>query len=190
MILLGFSGKAKSGKSTAARAIIDHIDPHDLTAKVYDIGQMVLGYCIANKILPTKRREDLTTEELATLVRVGYEQRQLDPYFWINKIKSRVFLENPDVAIIPNIRYLNEAEWVRENGGQIIRLLRFVKGRQEYQSPDRPANHPSETELDNYDADFYIASRSGEAGIVGEQAITVFEYVRAITEEEYEVASV
>jgi len=51
-----------------------------------------------------------------------------------------------------------------------------------YIADDRPANHPSEIELDGYAWDFYIKAYSGEAALVADQAITIVEYLRGLND--------
>ena len=177
-MIIGLSGRARHGKSTATEAIIEQAEALGLSYGVYDIGALVLRHCIERGTLPNKRREDLTREELDTMVKTGKGMREEDPEFWIKKVFEAIEEDRPDVAIIPNIRYLNEAyEFTRNGRGHIIRVVSLNNDGSEYISPDRDSNHPSETELHSYPFDYWIKTKRGDAALVGELAATIFSYL-------------
>ncbi|MCU1301742.1 MAG: hypothetical protein JWQ87_2026 [Candidatus Sulfotelmatobacter sp.] len=185
-LILGLAGRACHGKTTAANAIQQYVkqnafcrenNPRNDDCGIYDIGGLVLQYCIANKLLPNKKRSDLTDGEKEVLVNVGKAQREFRESFWIDQIFQKIADDNFDVAIIPNVRYLNEAQRVKSAGGHVIRVRSLNPDGSEYISPDRPANHPSETELHSYNADYFILARRGEDRLVSEQAVTLFSYL-------------
>lgn len=180
-LVLGIAGRACHGKTTAADAIQSAILRSEVlgvfTCGIYDIGGLVLQYCIANKLLPNKKRTELTDGEKEVLVNVGKAQREVNENFWINTIFQKIKDDNLDVAIIPNVRYLNEAQRVKDAGGHIVRVRALNPDGSEYISPDRPANHPSETELHNYNADYHITARRGEDRLVSGQAEKLIQYL-------------
>ncbi len=187
MILIGFSGRSKNGKSTAAEAIRTHAEKEGRRTGIYDIGAEVLSYCkLEGRIGWDKTREELSKDELATLVEVGHNKRIEDMDFWLKSITRKVYQDRYEVALIPNIRMQNECDFVRKNGGYVVKVLAFNPDGSPHISNDRDPNHPLETSLLNAPADYYIAAQKGDAGIVGEQAITIFQYVVGLKEDEHE----
>ena len=69
------------------------------------------------------------------LVTYGTEiRRKLDPNCWIKKIQDRVIskLDEGYYVFVTDVRFKNEAEWIRINGGTLINIAR---------SGCPPANH-------------------------------------------------
>jgi hypothetical protein len=65
-----------------------------------------------------------------------------DDNIWVKATFREINRVNPDVAIVPDLRFPSEVEGVLREGGFIIRLLRNVC---------EGDGHESETALDNYD---------------------------------------
>lgn len=181
-LIIGFSGRARHGKSEASKAIADHVNDHGEVARLYDIGDMIRRYCIAGGILPLIERADMTREQLEILINVGKERRLVDVNFWIGQLMQQIAIDKPDVAICPNLRYQNEAETVRRWGGYVVRMNRLNHDGSTFISEDRPANDTSETNLEFWPADFYLVTKDGHAALAAEQAITLYEYLRGLHE--------
>ena len=49
---------------------------------------------------------------------------------------------------------------------------------------DRPADHPSETELDGYNWDGYIKTKTGQEALAAEQALALFNFFLELTRPE------
>ncbi|MGZ0151862.1 deoxynucleotide monophosphate kinase family protein [Kribbella sp. WER1] len=87
----------------------------------------------------------------------GVGIRELDPDFWLNITATKVyqarFAEGKDV-VITDVRFENEAEWVKEAGGILVRITR----------PGLVSDdtHESETALDNHNTDFHVTNTSLE----------------------------
>ena len=72
--------------------------------------------------------------------------------FWINRLQDAINNSDADIIIIPDVRYKNEAEWVKNNKGFLLKVHRDIIDND---------NHVSETELDNYnDWDYIIMNTS------------------------------
>ena len=164
-MIIGILGRARSGKSTVASALVRLTTTlYYLQASQYDIGQEVLDFCISSGRLPPKKREELLPHELHTLVLVGKQKREEEPDFWLDKI--------------PNVRYTNEADFVRQHSGYLIRVVALNPNGSEYISPDRDANHESETELLGVRTDFTLTAYKGEPDILADYAFAVFNQIR------------
>ena len=163
-MIIGILGRARSGKSTVASALVRLTTTlYYLQASQYDIGQEVL---------------ELLPHELHTLVLVGKQKREEEPDFWLDKIGRRMWHEAPDVAVIPNVRYTNEADFVRQHSGYLIRVVALNPNGSEYISPDRDANHESETELLGVRTDFTLTAYKGEPDLLADYAFAVFNQIR------------
>lgn len=69
--------------------------------------------------------------------------RKIYPQAWVNSTINKILKEKPEIAIIPDVRFPNEVQSIKENNGVVIRLTRDI-----YNS-----DHESEKILDkeNYD---------------------------------------
>lgn len=94
----------------------------------------------------------LTPDEVAWTPRqimIAYGQffRQFDELYWVKKVFERVATLPPNQRVaVTDVRFRNEADYIKSNGGVLVRLerkasLNIYKG---------VINDPSETELDNY----------------------------------------
>ena len=107
-------------------------------------------------------------------------RRTQDPDYWVKKLVARIKSESPDVALITDTRFVNEAQAVKDLGGYNLNVSRLNADGTPFIAPDRPANHPSETSLDNWNWDLKIVNSDGHAALTGELAITYVEYLRGL----------
>lgn len=61
--------------------------------------------------------------------------------YWINALEDNTF--NIDTVIIPDVRYVNEAEWIKESGGLLVAII----GPSRWPDDQRDPNHPSEANV-------------------------------------------
>jgi hypothetical protein len=78
--------------------------------------------------------------------------------------------ELPDVAIVTDMRFINEAQMIRSLGGKLVDIRRINKDNSPYVAPDRDPNHRSEVELDDYPADYRWLVRSGDMATIEQHA--------------------
>lgn len=74
------------------------------------------------------------------------------PNAWVDALHRRLQQEAPSRVCISDVRFLNEAEWVKAQGGILWRVVRPGVG------GDDP--HPSEKDIPNLPADREIVARS------------------------------
>ena len=124
-------------------------------------------------------RKDLTEVGLKTMVCYGLNQRDRNPSYWINKVLEDLEKEQPQVALLPNIRFRNEGNAVKNIGtpGYLIRVTSLVRDGVEYISTDRDPNDLMETEQQSIDADFFISTTRGRTKLLKLQAQALFEYI-------------
>lgn len=181
-LFLGFAGRARSGKTSACEAIQEYCEELGLTCKTYSVSDLIVKFCVRNGRLPDKPREELSDDEKVVLIEVGREMRAKNERFWLDQIDVAMHEDDSDIALVPNIRYRNEVEWLQQRGGVLVKVVRLNENGTQYISPDRPANDISETDLDLQPADYYITSHSGEDALVCEYALTILHFLLGLTE--------
>lgn len=187
--IIGFSGKIKSGKDTAATYLVDLFYSNHINTCTISFGDALKEYVAALhnldirllysqegkntiipgyikyklqsgdnfnfEIIPDNKSKILANTYQVTirdaLIYHGNKLRNLNSNIWINYVKNRIDfsdLAENDIIIIPDVRYKNEAKFVKDNNGILIRLNRNA-------SPK--INNSSETDLDHYkDFDYII----------------------------------
>jgi len=89
--------------------------------------------------------------------------RKADPDTWVKAVAQRIESEQPTVAIITDVRFPNEAQFVKEKAGYLVEVIRRNADGSQYRDPGRDPNHPSETALDDYLGwDFTIMCKDGD----------------------------
>ena len=149
MLVIGIGHKARQGKDTAARAIIKECAAQGLYAKQYGFCDALKAYC---RVLGMREKDAPLLQTVGTNV-----FRHLDPDIWIRILQDTLREQQPDVAVITDVRFPNEVEGIRALGGKVIKVVRVDENWQPWVSPDRDPNHESEIALDSYkgwDAEF------------------------------------
>lgn len=177
--VIGLVGRARGGKSTTAASMKSESLKKGLQAEIFEMS----GYVLADLNTGSKHslpnsiwtRENIDPE---MLVERGMSRRQEDPLYWVSLLESDIKERNPDIAIIPNIRFLNEARFVRGfEGGNLIRVLSLLRDGVEYISPDRDPNHQSETEHLEIKTNFTLVNMRGKEKLLDLQARTLLNYI-------------
>jgi len=156
VLVLGLGHKGRHGKDSCAQAMLE-----SAPADVLRIGfaDALYDYCRVER--------GMTTKDPILLQHVGVEMRARRPGIWISTVYWKIMDKKPKVVVIPDVRFLNEAEFIKAMGGYTIKIDRRVSTSQErrdtddapYQALDRDPNHVSETELDGYSWDLTITNR-------------------------------
>jgi hypothetical protein len=144
MDIIGICGNARSGKDTMADLIIEILADNKIRSFKTSFADEVKEEC--RDLLMKTIGIDSFTEETEDkniirplLVTWGTEiRRKLNPNIWIEKLQGK--LKNDSVAIISDVRFLNEFEWIKKNGGYCI----FIDRVKEDGSQIPPANNLEE----------------------------------------------
>jgi hypothetical protein len=99
--------------------------------------------------------------------------RKTDPNHWVEVISQKIRDENPEIAVITDVRFPNEADWIRLSGGYLVEVIRKNADGSQYIDPSRPAGHPSEVALSDYDWNFTIIAKSGDLDALKSKALGV-----------------
>lgn len=154
MKVILISGKARNGKDTAATLIREKLieDKHRVLITHY---ADLLKFICRNYFGWDGAKDEKGRRMLQY---VGTDVvREKDPNLWVNFVVQmlKYFHENWDYVIIPDCRFPNEVSVMRDSGFETL-YLRIV--RSNFVSPltEDQQNHPSETALDGYEADYCI----------------------------------
>ena len=136
--IIGFIGLAGSGKDTAAQALINNGYRRVAFA---DHIKFVAGQCGWDGAKDERGRKLLQD--------IGMALRAYDEDTWVNCVQdSNAFRFNHNL-VITDVRFLNEAKFVKRNNGIVIRIVR----------PGQVAeNHESELKQSEVPADYEVAN--------------------------------
>lgn len=101
---------------------------------------------------PIEEANNWTPREI--MIEYGKFYRQFDQLFWVKKVfESLKVLPDTSLITISDVRFKNEADYIKEQGGKLIRLERDPK----LNIYKTELTDLSETELDNYSGfDFVV----------------------------------
>lgn len=167
-MIIGIAGKAQAGKDTTARMINFLRQYPDVSFHTYwesdvsfdwdddvivhyadllkDISETMLALprftlqSQAGKKITLDWLDGMSTREF--LQKLGTAVRnEVHPDFWVRALINKRIRNKEKLTIIPDVRFLNEAQAIKDNGGFLIRIERPGAG---------AGNHISETALDDY----------------------------------------
>lgn len=112
-MLIGLCGYARSGKDTVA-SMMTWFHRHSFATKLKEEVSTMLN---SVGIEANFNDEDTKVALRPFLVFWGAFKRQEMPLYWVNKMQDN-FTPNED-HVITDVRYLNEAQWIKDHGGEI-----------------------------------------------------------------------
>jgi len=152
-VIIGLTAYAGSGKSTAAKRLNEHgMQTDKFAAPLKSATRAVFraaGFAddFIEEMVEGKHKEESFVQLSGATPRqvmqwLGHSaQSEIDPYFWVNMLVSRVVNAPPVSLVIDDVRYAHEAAAIRGLGGYIIAINRDGVG---------PVNgHPSENVVDH-----------------------------------------
>ena len=141
---IGFGHKARHGKDEAVKAITNM---HPRRVQRFVFADALKAHC--------RVAHGMTVKDGKLLQEIGHGLRGEDPNLWIKALYYHVDELRPEVALISDVRYKNEADFIKKMGGTMIRVRRWVDG-VPFVDPQRNGLHVSETHLDDYQFDYTI----------------------------------
>jgi hypothetical protein len=100
-------------------------------------------------------------------------RRTANPRYWLDFVDEQIRVAAPDVVLIDDMRFLNEAEWAESNNGITVRTVRVGLKPIQNGLP----GHISEAQLVNYPFKFQITARDGQLPWLRSQALHLFDYL-------------
>lgn len=156
-MLIGISGKSGSGKDTTGQ-IISNLIEYEIKKFADSLKDMVciLINCnrdqLENREFKEKKLEkfglDLTPREILQILGDTI-RNEIHSDMWINSLYSNYGLCNE--WVITDVRYPNEADFIKNKGGIVIRI-----NRPDITKKGKLHEHISETALDHYQFNYVI----------------------------------
>jgi hypothetical protein len=184
-ILVAFGHKARHGKDTAVKAIIDKFGSQ------YDIRRYSFADGIKRELEGLNQFEicwrngikfdsdpDMTDplcpkgKQSALLQYWGQMKREEDPFYWVNKLRASIAADQPQIALISDMRALNELLYVKSMRGYTVKVTR-----QGFVDLSRDPNHVSETALDRVEFDYEISVLEGQVEQLKLDACEIFQMI-------------
>ena len=145
MIIIGISGKKRSGKDTLYSFISAFL-------KNYKIGKIAFADALKEEVaLATGVKTSFIEEEKETFRTIlqwwgtDFRRKFNGDDYWIKKLLDKISRSDLDVVIITDVRFKNEADILKECGAFLVRINRTFTHNQ-----TTIDLHPSEIDLDNY----------------------------------------
>ena len=148
---IAIAGQMASGKTTLADQLQTELEDldyrvarHSLASKVKQIGSDLFG---------------MTEKDRPLLQKIGMKMREIRPAVWIEyvnrSIEKDLAADKYDVAIVDDVRFINEANFFNDNEWQVIRLridedlqqARLQKTYEDWEVHWNNREDPSETEV-------------------------------------------
>lgn len=198
-LIIGFGHKARQGKDEAATAIInargqmydvrkysfgqelkrevDEAAEAEAAANGTDVQTALRTFCAKLAGVPYVENPPADPDckygkQRHLLQWWGAEfRRAMDPDYWVKKLDARLMADQPAVALITDVRFPNELDYIHAHNGVAIRVERVG-----FKDPDINPNHISETALDGYRFDADIISPDGTVDQLRRAACLVFDH--------------
>lgn len=150
--IIGIGHKARHGKDSAADHIIKQTKG---AAQRFSFADDL--YAVARIIHGMKEKDGPLLQLLGTEV-----YRRYDDNKWIDALYWKLLDKRPRIALIADCRFPNEAQFVKDLGGTLIKVSRLNADNSPFVTTDRDPNHPSEIGLDNFTGwDYTITHTTG-----------------------------
>ena len=158
MKVICISGKAQHGKDTTAGYLKELLEARGNKVLVTHYGDLVKYICAT--FFGWDGQKD---EKGRTLLQyVGTDiVREKEPDYWVGFITDMLYFfeDRWDYVLIPDTRFPNEINYLKDAGFEVL-YIRVI--RENFESPltEEQQKHPSETALDEYEADVMLYNDS------------------------------
>lgn len=130
MTIIGISGLARSGKDTLFKFLSEKLRNSNISSKRLAFADELKEECddfLKKNIGISAFTETNAEKEIIRPFLVCYGtkvRRRLDKNCWINRLSNKLKTINQDYVFITDVRYENEIEWVKSQGGKTIHIER------------------------------------------------------------------
>ena len=149
MQIIGLGHKARQGKDTFGRFLAQEAATRGMNVRVYGFADSLRAYC---RVAFGMRGKDAPLLQV-----VGTDIfRKRDPDIWCRVLVDTIEEQQPDLAIVTDVRFENEAGVIKALGGKLFKVSRLQVSQDPtlngspWVAGDRDPKHPSETALDNF----------------------------------------
>lgn len=165
-MLIGITGKARSGKDTLANFIADKHSNVYLTHWADSLKDMLIGFfgCSYEDVYTGagKARHNefwgMTNRELLQTIGTDALRNGFRNDVWIKIMDLKLDKnQDKDIIIIPDTRFNNEAEYIRDKGGIVIEVVRGKNG----ELSNKELEHSSEKGIDKTLISYIVYNNEG-----------------------------
>lgn len=156
MKVIAISGHAQNGKDTVAKILKESLEEHGETVLITHYADLVKYVC--KTFFEWNGEKDEYGRHLLQYVGTDIVRTQ-KPDYWVDFVMEMLwfFGDNWDYVLIPDCRFPNEINRLRENGIDVTHL-RIVRKNFVSTLTEEQKKHPSETALDNVTPDVMIVN--------------------------------
>lgn len=178
ILLIGLSGKIGCGKSYLADILSKRIGlyklsfGYELKKETSEAFNFPLDWCNTvegkNTIVFVPQFNCVkTVRELLQYWGTDVRRKE-NPNYWIEKVKNHIKIMSMSQFIIDDVRFPNEADFIKEQNGILIRLNPYPN-----YIPDPNSDHKSENALDDYENfDLKYTPEYGSLQLVANDIVT------------------
>ena len=154
MKIICISGKAQHGKDTTASILKEKLEADGYNVLITHYADLLKYIC--KTFFDWNGEKDEYGRHLLQYVGTDII-RAKNPDYWVSFVGGvlDMFIDNWDYVVIPDCRFPNELDYLKERGFDVTHL-RVVRTGFESPLTEEQRNHPSETALDQCQPDRYI----------------------------------
>lgn len=143
--IIGIGHKARRGKGAVGEWLIEH---HGFVERNF-----------ATALYKECRELHGMTDKDATMLQDWgkFRRDHYDPDYWVQQVHVWAVAHSISRIVITDVRYPNEADWVKEWGGKLWNVTR----EEPLEEINRDPNHESEIALDDYEGWDSVISNEG-----------------------------
>tara|TARA_B100001250_G_scaffold401356_1_gene413122 strand:- start:9563 stop:10105 length:543 start_codon:yes stop_codon:yes gene_type:complete len=167
-MVIGISGKKRSGKNTVGGIAMRWLWDNAIPARQMAIADQLKREVAEVTGMSKKWQEEHKDRWRTILQWWGSEFRRhyFGEDYWLNLLTKELMAMDEDVAVLTDVRFKNEADYVRKTGGFVIRVERGT---------GLVDVHSSETDLDHYEHFEHVVNNDGSIADLEEQVVGILE---------------
>jgi len=142
-MLIGISGKKRTGKDTVGAMVVEWLNEHG-----FDAAQVAFADQLKDEVAEAtgvnRRMQEMDKERWRPILQwwgVEFRRHYFGQDYWVSKMTQKLLAMDEDLAVVTDVRFRDEADFIRASGGFVVRVERET-GLQD--------SHSSETDLDGY----------------------------------------